>query len=334
MRTVLLAGLCLAGCVATPGPAREQAPEPVVTQPWDAAVFGTYDKAAFSRLFTEIGGYSIVSDDAGTMVLQQNGQGAKIVLEEKPATAPQARPPDAQSWEPGCYWSLMMRAKDIPSIVEDARPLGWEPRTEVAYLEFGPSQLNIVVLTHQATGAQVQLYERLTTPLPEGYPKFERFGVPFNIMQMSSDRDATYRFFTEELGFATFYHGEPSVSDKPEVMPLGIPVELTTTVPYRASIVSPEPGMETGRFEMIEVMGAEAGLVGRNFKDRCSAAAVGLTRVEYHDVDLAAWERAIGDNTGEYGVVVQRLPRANEPQEIVRTVVAPDGASIAFGSPL
>jgi len=254
---------------------------PIVTQSWDQVRIGTYNNVEFARLFTEIGGYTTIYADPAVMVLKQNGQGAQIVLEEMPLNALQARPADATSWDTGCYWSLMMRAKDVPAIVRDAESLGWLPKTPVAYLEFGPSKLNVVVLTHQETGAQVQLYERLTTPLPEDYPEFERFGVPFNIMQMARDRDATYRFFTEQLGFATFYNGEPYLSEEPELMPLGIPVELTTTVPYRASIVSPVGGMETGRFEMIEVMGDEAGLVGRDFSATCNKMSVGLTEVTY-----------------------------------------------------
>ncbi|MEM7730296.1 MAG: hypothetical protein AAF311_13685, partial [Pseudomonadota bacterium] len=295
-----LASWTLAACATQPELTASQVPTPIVTQAWDAVRVGTYDNADFARLFTEVGGYAVTHSDEDVMVLRQNGQGAQIILEQMPPDAPMARPPDAASWEPGCYWSLMMRAKDVPSIVANAEALGWLPKTPVAYLEFGPSQLNVVVLTHQATGAQVQLYERLTTPLPENYPDFERLGIPFNIMQMASDRDATYRFFTEDLGFATWYHGEPYLSEEPELMPLGIPVELTTTVPYRASILSPVEGMETGRFEMIEVMGAQAGLTGRNFSATCSNDSVGLTEVRYH---------------------------VDTPQPVR---IAPDGARIAF----
>lgn len=259
----------------------DKAEKPLAMQAWDQVRIGTYGNADFARIFTDIGGYEIVSTQDNLMVLQQGGIGAQIVLEDMPDSAVPARPADAKSWEPGCYWSLMMRAKDVSSIVADAEALGWLPKTPIAYLEFGPSKLNVVVLTHQKTGAQIQLYERLTTPLPEDYPDFDHFGVPFNIMQMASDRDATYRFFTEELGFATWYHGNPYVSEKEEIMPLGIPVELTTSVPYRASIVSPVAGMETGRFEMIEVMGEEAGLTGRDFSKTCTNDAVGLTEVRY-----------------------------------------------------
>lgn len=291
---------------------------PVVRDAWDAVRIGTYDNAAFAQFFTEIGDYSVVSKTDRTMSLRQDDYGATIILEEMPADAPQARPPDAQSWEPGCYWSLMLRANDVPSIVADAAALGWLPKTPVAYLEFGPSKLNVVVLTHQKTGAQVQLYERLTTPIPEAYPDFRRFGVPFNIMQMASDRDATYRFFMDGLGFATFYHGEPYVSGEPEIMPLGIPVPMTTTVSYRASIVAPFEEMELGRFEMIEVMGGEAGLTGRDFSATCDSGSVGLTEVIYdvpHTNDII-------EQLSEKGVAIDI--------DGGPVAIAPDGARIRF----
>ncbi len=321
MRGWVMAAALLAGCAAAPPPVKSR-PKPVVTTAWDAARFGTYDNAEFARLFTDVGGYSVVSDDGQTMRLQQNGVGAEIVLEQLPPDAPQARPPDAQSWEPGCYWSLMVRARNLESIVADAKPLGWEPRTPIAFLEFGPSQLHIVVLTHQETGAQVQFYERLTTPLPDGYPEFDRFGVPFNIMQMASDRDATHRFFTYMLGFATFYHGEPSLSDEPEVNPLGISEELTTTVPYVASIVSPVADMETGRFEMIEVMGEDAGLEGRDFSEKCTSASVGLTHVSFEAEPLEVIGRIHQATLAEY-------PLESENPDVLN-VSTPDGANIRF----
>jgi hypothetical protein len=291
---------------------------PIVETAWDAVRIGTYDNHEFARFFIDIGGYDMTYSDEDVMVLRQGDEGAEIILERMPADAPQARAADATSWEPGCYWSLMLRAKDVPGIVADAEALGWLPKTPVAYLEFGPSKLNVVVLTHQETGAQVQLYERLTTPLPENYPAFERFGVPFNIMQMASDRDASYAFFTDQLGFATFYHGDPFVSDEPELMPLGIPVELTTTVPYRASIVSPVEGMETGRFEMIEIMGADAGLTGRDFSSTCSKTSVGLTDVIYKVEDLDA----VQDMLSARNVSIARDSDA--------MIAAPDGARIRF----
>ena len=288
----------LGGCT-TPTPTSA----PAVVDAWDAVRIGAYDNRSFARLFTEVGGYETISEADGRMVLRHPGGGARVELEELPPSSPQARPPDAQSWEPGCYWSLMVRARGLESIVEEARALGWEPRTPVAYLEFGPSKLHIVVLTHRATGTQVQFYERLGAPPPDGYPAFDRFGTPFNIMQMSGDVGAGHRFFTEELGFATFYKGGPTVAEEGDVMPLGVPAELATAVPYHTAIVYPEVGMETGRFEVIEVEGERLG-PARDFRDQCDSGSVGLTAVMYD---------------------------ARSADERTRTVVSPDGAPIMFG---
>lgn len=257
--------------------------EPVVSQGWDSVVISVPDLDEFARIFIELGNYETVERYNQNLILRAPGtkDGYIHLWENLNPNAEPARPLDSNAWDTGCYWSLMMRAKNIPSIIEDARQLGWEPHTELAYLEFGPSKLNIVVLRHQVTGAQIQLYERLTTPLPEGFPKFKRISRPFNIMQMVNDRDVTYNFFQQKLGFETFYYGEPYVSPEPAVMPLGIPKELTTKVPYKAAIVYPEAGMEWGRFEMIEIDGKKHGLMGRDFSDRCNRDNWGVLEVHY-----------------------------------------------------
>ena len=122
LKRAVLAAFLLAGCEqAVPTEeVRTEFTGPIVEHSWDRVHFGTYDNAEFARFFTEIGGYSIEGTDQDLMSLRQGEQGASIWLRELPQDAPKARPPDAQSWEAGCYWSLMMRAKDIPSIVEDA----------------------------------------------------------------------------------------------------------------------------------------------------------------------------------------------------------------------
>ena len=60
-------------------------------------------------------------------------------------------------------------------------------------------------------------------------------------MQMVRNRDHSFKFFKEKLGFHTFYHGKPYVSKKPKPMPIGIPANITTQSRYVASIVSPNP---------------------------------------------------------------------------------------------
>ena len=160
--------------------------------------------------------------------------------------------PGSHAWDTGCYFSLMVRMKDMPRIYEKALALGWWTETPIAYLEFGTSKLNIMIFKGPY-GIQVQGYERLSPPLPATIPPFDTMSPPFNVMQMVRDRDITYEFFTERLGFDTFYLGKPFVAETPTPMPLGIPINLTTSSRYRAGIVYPQKG-EFGRMEMIELM--------------------------------------------------------------------------------
>lgn len=258
-------------------------PDAITTHPWTEIVVGVPDLEDAPRLFIEIGGFTDRYGDEKTKVLGAQGVETGLIRFEKTEVDDiQTRPFGSRSWDTGCYFSIMMRAKDIPSIVDDAKALGWEPLTDIAYLEFGPSKLNIVVLGHEATGIQVQLYERLTTPLPEGFPDFERLSRPFNMMQMVRDRDAAYTFYQQLLGFDTFYYGKPYVSKEPVAMPLGIPKELTTSVPYKAGITTPEPGLEWGRMEMIEVMMED----GQDLSKRCQPGNIGITEVRFEVEDF------------------------------------------------
>ena len=347
MRAILTASLTifLAGCSSPPDRGSQDAPKiatadnfidlskrnkppSLITTPWDEVVISVPDMDEFSRLFTQIGGFETVQKTDQNWLLRTPGSDSgyiRLVQNNNPNAIP-ARPLDATSWDSGCYWSMMMRAKNIESIIADAKPLGWEPLTDIAFLEFGPSQLHIVVLRHQITGAQVQLYERLTTPLPEGFTPFERLSRPFNIMQMASNRDAAYDFFQQSLGMETFYYGRPSLSEKEEVMPLGIPPKLTTTVPYKAAIMTPFEGAEYGRFEMIEVQMDG----GRDFSNLCTMDNWGVLEVRFTDVqNMGDISKSIQsrnlDSTGE---LHDYRTRGCYAEGI--TIKSPDGANINF----
>jgi catechol 2,3-dioxygenase-like lactoylglutathione lyase family enzyme len=206
--------------------------------------------------------------------------------------------------------------------------MGWWTETPITDLEFGTSKLKVVVY-RGPDGVQVQGYERLEPPLPEAIGPFERLSKPFNMMQMVRDRDASYDFYTQLLGFHTFYKGKPYLATEPEFMPLGIPRNLTTEIPYRAGIVSPVPG-EFGRMETIEIMGLE----GRDHAKRCHAPNLGILAVRF-PVEDAADARAL---VLERGGTIDRdastfsLPPYGEVTAFdLRT---PDGALVQFFEPL
>ena len=267
---------------------------PVTTSVWQEALVSVSDLDRTARFFVEVGDYEVkwrgpvdpselqfygLPDAAGgeAVLLGPAGQETGLVRLIRFDNSRDKQPtrPGSRAWDTGCYFSLMVRMKGMASIYDDAIEMGWWTETPITYLEFGASKLNVMIF-RGPDGVQVQGYERLAPPLPAAIPEFERMTGPFNIMQMVRDRDAAYGFFTDVLGFATFYSGKPYVADTPTFMPLGIPVNLTTEVRYRASIVFPQPG-EFGRMEMIEIMDLD----GHDYADRCDPPNLGILAVRF-----------------------------------------------------
>ena len=325
MSAILLAACAPTKDAKTPLPAetadwtdlsQRDKPESLAVTPWFDVTVIVKDFESIAPFFTEIGGFETVAKNKSDWMLRAPGSDSGYIhfVKNENAIGP-SRPATSQAWDKGCYWSIMMRAKDIPSIIEDAKALGWTPLTDIAFLEFGLSKLNIVVLTHES-GVRVQLYERLTTPLPEGFTPFERISRPFNIMQMVEDQEATFDFFQQKLGFETFYFGKPTVSDKEEVMPLGIPPELTTTKAYKAAIVTPFEGALWGRVEMIDV----EGMAGKNYGAQCTTDYTGIYGIGFTVPDIAATKAALAARGVE-------ISENNKTSVWIKT---PDGANIEF----
>lgn len=284
--------------------------------PWQTVVIGVPDLKDVPKLFKQIGGFETLERTDSVWLIGAKGADSGFVRFEKTEDdATLTRPYGSQSWDTGCYFSVMMRAKNLPSIIEEARTLGWTPLTDMAYLEFGPSKLNIIVLAHKKTGIQVQLYERLTTPLPKGFTPFDRLSRPFNIMQVVQNRDTAYTFSRQSLGFDNFYFGKPTVSKIPEINPLGIPKDLSMKIPYHAGITTPKKGLEWGRMEMIQVDMQG----GKDLSERCSKGNIGITSVEFlsDSLDIVKFNlnaRDINVTTTSKGLAIK----------------TPDGANIEF----
>lgn len=315
---------------------------PITTHVWQEAVVSVHDLERSARFFTEIGDYEVkwrgsLNDAAiaawglppearaESLLIgpEDYRHGLVRLVQFENAGRQEPMRPGARAWDTGCYFSLMVRMKDMQSIYDDAIRLGWWTETPITYLEFGESRLNVVIY-RGPDGLQVQGYERLSPALPAEIPEFSRMTGPFNVMQMVRDRDVAYRFFTEVLGFATFYNGKPYTAPEPTPTPLGIPVNLTTTVAYRAGIVYPQPG-EFGRMEMIEVMGLD----GNDYADRCHAPNLGILSVRF----------PVDDLTGALETLAERNWPASEVRELliepygrqrVANVRTPDGSTIQF----
>ncbi|NRA28634.1 MAG: hypothetical protein HRU11_00105 [Parvularculaceae bacterium] len=298
-----------------------------------------------AQFFREIGGYETVfqgpldADEIASLNLPV-GASAEVLVLKAPGSehgfvrlirfdnAGRKEPtrPGARAWDTGCIWSLMVRVKGMPSVYDDAIAMGWWTETPITYLEFGPSKLNVVVF-RGPDGLQVQGYERLTTPLPEGFTPFERISQPFNIMQMTRDREAARVLMEDVLGFDRFWFGKPYTDEKPTVMPLGIPRNLTTSVPYKAGIFYPIEG-EYGRMEYIEI----DGLDGADHAEKCRAPNLGWLSVTYPVQDVETTASTIRERGGPDPTDIIKVRRAPFGTVEVTTIKAPDGATIEFQS--
>lgn len=235
--------------------------------------------------------------------------------------------PGARAWDTGCIWSLMVRARDMEAIYDDAVAMGWWTQTPITDLTFGDSQLRVVVF-QGPDGLQVQAYERLSPPLPEAFGPFERISQPFNIMQMSRDREAARVLMEEVLGFGRFWYGAPYTDPEPTFMPLGIPRNLTTSVPYKAAIFEPSSG-EFGRMEYIEI----DGLDGHDHAERCAAPNLGWLSVTYPVVDAVAAEAQIAARGWPIASTVRKMERGPFHTVRVFSIRSPEGAWIEFQEP-
>ncbi len=325
-------------------PGLAQQVEAVTTARWQEAVVSVHDLDRSAEFFTSIGGYrvhwqgemsaseleswSLPTGATGEAMLigpPDYNEGLVRLVRFDDAGRKEPMRPGARAWDTGCYFSLMVRMKGMQAIYDDAIRLGWWTETPITYLEFGQSRLNVVIY-RGPDGLQVQGYERLSPELPAAIPAFERMTGPFNMMQMVRDRDAAYRFFNDVLGFDTFYLGKPYTAEAPTPTPIGIPVNLTTSVPYRAGIVYPVPG-EFGRMEMIEIMGLD----GNDYADRCSAPNLGILAVRF-PVDDAAAAKALIESRGWDAGPISRVALPPYGGIDVFGVRTPDGAIVQFYS--
>ncbi|MEO0981049.1 MAG: hypothetical protein AAFX03_00185 [Pseudomonadota bacterium] len=340
----------LAACASADPPALVEAedakPSPVTTEPWREAMASVPDLDEAARFFREIGGFETVwrgSVSEGDLIdnwdLPDGASGEALVLRAPgrehglirlirfdDAGRKVPTRPGARAWDTGCFFSLMVRAKNMSAIYDDAVAMGWWTETPIADLQFGASTLKIVIFRGPG-GMQVQAYERLSPPLPEAFGDFERLSQPFNIMQMVRDREAMRVLAEGVLGFDRFWFGEPYTDPEPTFMPLGIPYNLTTEIPYKAGIFYPVEG-EFGRLEAIEINGLE----GRDYAERCNAPNFGWLSVAYPVEDAEAAARTILERGWTLETEPARIDRPPYGEVALFRIKTPDGANIEFFS--
>ena len=319
--------------------------EPITNEPWQEVVISVYDAEESTKFYTEIAGYEVVwrgaespeflshlgvSNEASAQSIVLKSPGSKIgfirLIEFSGTQRQVPIRPGARPWDTGCYTSIMMRAKGLERIYDDAIRLGWWTETPITELEFGTSKLKIVIFKGPQ-GIQVEAYERVSPPLPEEFPKFDRLSLPFNVMQTVSDRDAAKNFFVDQLGFETFFSGPPVTAQKEAQMPLGIPLNLTTTSRYQAAILYPNPG-ETGRVELVEFMD----LKGEDYSAQCDAPNFGVLSIKFLVNDIKKTKAELIKRQIDQDMSISTIVLFPYGEIDLFSLKTPDGANIEFYS--
>lgn len=316
---------------------------PITNQEWQEVVVSVTDLDRTAEFFKAIGGYEEkwrgrmhatelaswgVADQvsAESMLLGSGDEGKGLLRLVRFDDAGKVQPmrPGSRAWDTGCFFSMAVRMKDMPSVYDDAIRMGWWTETPMAIQEVAGAKFNVLIF-RGPDGLQVQGYEQLEQPLAAAIPPFERMTRPFNIVQTVRSHDVAYEFYTHILGFDTFQKGEPYVSEKPEPMPLGIPLSLTTTVRYQAGTVFPARS-EFGRMEMIEIMDLD----GHDFATRCDAPNLGILAVRFPVADTKDALYAIAERGGRIQLFASGVEIAPYGKLRMFTVKTPDGANVQF----
>ena len=317
---------------------------PITTAPWQEVVISVSNLDRTAEFFKSIGGYEETfrgrssASSIKHFGLNADASAEELLLVAKGATSgfvrlirfdnagyKQPMRPGSRAWDSGCYFSLMVRMKDIRKIYDEAIAMGWWTETPIAELSFGTSSLEVVIFKGP-DGVQVQGYERLTPALPKAFPAFERISQPFNIMQMVKSREKGRVFFEDLLGFDTFYWGKPFTAKEAKVTPLGLPLNLTTKTKYRAGILYPVAG-ELGRVEMIEFMDIQ----GLDHSDKCSAPNLGLLSIKYPVDNIKRTVKTLSKR-GQENVQVNKIELMPYGDISIFSLRSPDGAIVEFFS--
>jgi catechol 2,3-dioxygenase-like lactoylglutathione lyase family enzyme len=284
-----LAALAL---LATPACAQQVAP-------WTEAVISVTDIADATKLFREVGGWTVTHKgkvDHGELDYWKLPKAATATFERlcAPGTntgcirfvsfkGVEQRPIRlaTRAWDTGGIYSIMVRSDNVPALFDAAIRLGWWAESEPIRFTFGQSDLRNVVLTGPH-GINLAVYERVSPPFttfPVG-----RISQAFNSMRMVRSRANARDFYQKQLGFQILFDStnEPK---EPAHSNFGIPLNYTPSVKRAAAALQPVPG-ETGRVEVMQI----DGFTGGDVSQYASPPNLGIISVRYPVQDLAAYK--------------------------------------------
>jgi catechol 2,3-dioxygenase-like lactoylglutathione lyase family enzyme len=311
----------------------------VEVQPWTEAVVSVEEIKTTTRLFREVGGWTV----------RERGNIARAELDywKLPATssatferlcAPKtdtgclrfvsfkgvAQKPirlATRAWDTGGIYSVMVRSDNVPALYDAAINMGWWAESRPIRFKFGASDLRNVVLVGPH-GINLAVYERISPPFttfPVG-----RISQGFNSMRMVRDKSAARDFYLRDLGFGLVFDSPGSVTE-PTYSNFGVPINYTVKVQRSAAALNPKPG-ETGRVEVMQI----DGFTGIDVSADASPPNLGIVSVRFSVKGLDTYRATLKERGVEtiyegMNVTIAGLGKVN-----IFAVRDPDGSISEF----
>lgn len=225
-------------------------------------------------------------------------------------------------WEPGGLFSILIYAADTEAAFLRAQELGWTAHHDPVLMEFGDRELRNVVL-RGPDGCNFGLHQPLK-PVPTEPFSFPELGPPFNGQQMVADKAAAESFYTDALGWQSWFSGEIALSCNN----FGIPDNMVGVHPKHVAIMHAVKE-QYGQVELVQWTGFE----GQHFGDHAIPPNLGHLALRWvvDDVDrLARQIKGSGPALFVEPVAVSLPPFGEVTLCTVRT---PDGTMIELIEP-
>jgi catechol 2,3-dioxygenase-like lactoylglutathione lyase family enzyme len=271
-------------------------------QPWSETVVSVEDIKTATRLFLEVGGWTVrergvasredrhfwnlpstASATFERICAPKTDTGCLLFVSFKGVPQKPIRLA-TRAWDTGGIYSIMVRSDNVPALYDAAIKMGWWAESRPIRFKFGASDLRNVVLVGPH-GINLAVYERVSPPFT-AFP-VGRISQGFNSMRMVRDKSAARDFYAQKLGFGLVFDSPGGVTE-PTYSNFGVPINYTVKVQRSAAALNPQPG-ETGRVEVMQI----DGFSGLDVSADASPPNLGIVSVRFPVKGLDSYREAL-----------------------------------------
>lgn len=192
---------------------------------------------------------------------------------------------DDRPWDIGGIFDLNVRVKHLETLRKRMLASGWQGDSPPIQYKFTKFEV-VEWIARGPDGVRIAVIERLSPPL-EGWPHLKSISRVFNSTTIVRDMAKSRAFYEQVLGMKPYLLSKEA-SSVPGANVLGLPHNLTTTIPRDVAILHPE-GKNEGSVELVQFVGAD----GDDFTAKAQPRNYGLSTLRFPVANLDASIRAL-----------------------------------------